>query len=433
MINFFKILFLLPTTLLFSQIENLSDIQRDLNKKKENFTIYHNGIAKQAQAQYLDLNIKKDQSQLRLKKSNDSILGLIKDQEVILAANKIQFDNFNRLQNLLLNQSASILLSSKSSKKFIKITGVDYPTKMIYKDNKSLETYYLISIDKDRLVKIDTFYQDKKVASLYAQSAEENRLAFINEQKLIDLTNASLAIEKNKSINNLKAELKMLDYNQRKIIESIELKLKSLEPAAISKARLSDSIKLNEHINYYFKIYPAELAEYSKSLEIEKQKDLKFQEEYNSQLTIWENQEKYKTQNIEAEADKCFDWIKDQLNDPYSARFEKYGVITSFTDLNKKYPCIKVYNITIRAKNGWGAYIPGKYFVAMKDGIPVAGAENGDENRFVKETNLMLNIMLENIECSNTSISEPVKPIPAEQRLSAPKLKLYDFSFYSLN
>ena len=45
----------------------------------------------------------------------------------------------------------------------------------------------------------------------------------------------------------------MLDFNQRKNIESIELKLKSLEPAAISKARLSDSIKLNEHINYYFK------------------------------------------------------------------------------------------------------------------------------------------------------------------------------------
>jgi hypothetical protein len=41
--------------------------------------------------------------------------------------------------------------------------------------------------------------------------------------------------------------------------------------------------------------------------------------------------------------------------------------------------------------------------------------------------------MLENIEFSITTISEPVKPIPAEQRLSAPKLKLYDFSFYSLN
>jgi hypothetical protein len=261
-------------------------------------------------------------------------------------------------------------------------------------------------------------HSDHIILEYYNTEMFNKLISYIDYKKPLEINNKVIDLTNEINASNLKFNEEKLSLSSTKETFSIDTLIKN---------RAVDSLTLLTLENYYVN-YPKELSIYNKLLAIEKVKDKALLETYNSALINFEKNTEYMRLNIETEADKCFSWLKTEFNDPYSAIFESYGLKT-YPSITKKYPCAKIYSLTIRAKNGFGSYVPGKYLVVMIDGNPITATEY--TGKYEDEANLLINLMLKE-GCKNSIVTVPTKPVTAEERIPTPTMKEYVFKF-SLN
>jgi len=263
-------------------------------------------------------------------------------------------------------------------------------------------------------------HSDHIILEYYNTDMLMKLISYINYKKPLEINNKVIDLTNEINASNLKFNEEKLSLSSTKETFSIDTLIKN---------RAVDSLTLLTLENYYVN-YPKELANYNKLLSIEKVKDKALMETYNSALVNFEKNAKYKRSKIEAEADKCFSWIKTEFNDPYSAIFEEYGLVT-YPYITEKYPCAKIYWLDVRAKNVFGSYVPGEYLVVMIDGNPITASKHYSNS--INEGNLSMSLLLMLKEgCKNSNFTEPTKPMSAEERIPKPIMKEYDFKF-SLN
>ena len=63
----------------------------------------------------------------------DSINNLIERNNTILETNKVKFDNFNTLKNIIENEFVALITDKKHKKVFNQFSSADYPIKIIFK------------------------------------------------------------------------------------------------------------------------------------------------------------------------------------------------------------------------------------------------------------------------------------------------------------
>lgn len=413
---------------IYGQKPSLAEIQQDLKNKKTLLSVHYNKLIPVYEKKVDSLILLKGYLESSYRKTLDSLNHIININQSVIDLNKTQLDNFKRLNQILENKVACIINTKKEKKKFIQLTKLNYPIQIFCRED--IGTYLLISIDNEHGYRFDIKkVTNNKKASVIFKYLSENRLfSLLSTDLQLDLTKAKIPLDAELLIAQL--NLKISLNNRLKEIElgKINDDLKSCDKNNIKEQRNNDSIRLSELFNYYSVIYPNELNDYNKLLSIERIKDKSLLETYNSALINYEKNVEYMGLNIETEADKCFSWLKTEFNDPYSAIFERFGLKT-YPSITKKYPCAKIFLLTVRAKNGFGSYMPGKYLVVMIDGNPVTATEY--KGNYEDETNLLINLLVKG-GCKNSIVTEPTKPITAEERIQMPTMKEYNFKF-SLN
>jgi hypothetical protein len=407
----------------------LSEIQNDLSIKKTAFTGHYNSLVKESVNTRNSLITRKELLIKKYSASVDSINSLIEKNNLLIEANKIKLNNFNTLISTIDNKPVALINEKKHKKPFNQIIGIDYPIKIIFKDIKKQESYQLISIDNitGELLKIQEIQGNKKINKIYTDFAESNKLTNITRNEILLWTDSKIAVDANMANSVLNADINFLAKLHKTEVSKLDIEINTYDFDVLKSKRLADSTKLNELTKYYNIDYPQLIKEYNTNLGIEKVKDIALMETYNSALINFEKNAEYMRSNIEAEADKCFSWLKTEFNDPYSAIFEKYGLKT-YPSITEKYPCAKIYSLTVRAKNGFGSYVPGKYLVVMIDGNPITATEYN--SNYEAEANLLINLMLEG-GCKKSIVTQPIKPNTAEERIPRPIMKVYDYKFFT--
>jgi hypothetical protein len=421
--------FIFLSAQIFSQQQSLVDIQKDIINKKASLSIHYNKLVPIYEKKNDSLSLVKKSLERTYKNNIDSLLGVISINQSITETNRKQLNNYKKLSEIIENKIVCIISTKKENKNFVKLSKIDYPVKIFYQ--KNVNSYILISLDNENgfLLDIKEITNNKK-ASLFYNSLKEKRLfSMLDKSTLLDLTNSKIAVAAELIMQQ--TNLKITSVNKLKELELVKITQEQnyFNKNNLKHERIRDSILLSDLFDYYGKYYPNELDVYNKLLATERVKDKLLLENYNSALINYEKNVEYMSLNIEAEADKCFNWLKTEFNDPYSAIFEKYGLKT-YPSISEKYPCAKIYLLTVRAKNGFGSYVPGKYLVVMIDGNPITGTEF--EGSYLDAGNLSINLMLENVNCRNSNVTEPTKPITADERIPKPNMKEYNFKF-SLN
>jgi len=415
-----------------SQLNNLSEIQNDLSFKRSEFIKHYNSLTKEC--------IYKRDSLITLKKmliqknssSVDSINKLIEHNNTILQTNKVKFENFNTLRNIIENELVALITDKKHKKVFNQFSAADYPLKIIFKEPKNLGVYTLISIDNSNSndIKVQQVSENKKLNKIYTSFTEENTLKKISRSDLFSWTNSKIAVDA--SEENLKFNE---NINSMKIFEKNEISRLDKETSfynidVLKSKRNADSTKLAELEKYYNIEYPKSIKEYNINLSLEKKKDEQLINTYNQNLAKYNESAGYCTaMPTEDEARKYFNQFKSALKDPYSAILETYGVKKAKIT-NEKYPCIKIVKLGVRAKNSWGAYGASEYWVAVKDGKVIDYGDLEKWDIFTGDYMLSQSFEWNSISCNNTVFSKPVYPTTAEQRLSQPVMKEYNFNFF---
>ena len=411
---------------IYSQKQSLVEIQKDLQNKTTFLSVHYNKLTPIYEKKVDSLNLLKRNLESTFKKTSDSLNTIINVQQSIIDSNKIQLNNYKKLNQIIENKAVCIINTKKENKIFVQLTNLDYPVKIFYRE--SVNTYILISIDNDKgyLLDIKKVTNNKKATLIYNHLIENSLFILMTKNSLLELTKAKIPVEAEILKEQINIKIPLLNRLKDLELNKINNDLKNYDKNNLKQQRISDSIRLSELFNYYFVIYPNELNVHNKLLSTEKIKDKELLETYNTALINFEKNVEYMSLNIEAEADKCFNWLKTEFNDPYSAIFERYGLKT-YPSISEKYPCAKIYLLTVRAKNGFGSYVPGKYLVVMIDGNPITATEF--EGSYLDAGNLSINLMLENANCRNSNFTEPTKPITADERIPKPNMNEYNFKF----
>lgn len=416
----------------YSQISDLSEIQKDLADKKLKFTSYYNSLTRNCINKRDSVSNLKERLVLNNSIMIDSINRLIEKNNLSIQTNKVRYENYNTLTKLIENKSVAFILDNKQKKTFNKLTSIDYPIKLIFQDNSFKDQFLFISIDnsKSELLNIQRLTETKKILKIYSSFSENNTLKKITKSEILLWTNAKIAIdasEENLKLNEKINSIKIFEKNEISRLDE-ETSIFSLD--VLKSKRNSDSTKLAELVKYYNIEYPKSIKEYNINLSAEKKKDEQLINTYNENLAKYNASAGYCTaMPTEEEAVKYFNQFKSALKDPYSAILETYG-IKKAKITNEKYPCIKIVKLGVRAKNSWGAYGASEYWVAVKDGkvIDYGDLENWDT--FTGDYMVSQSFEWNSISCNNTVFSKPVYPSTAEQRLFQPVMKEYNFNFF---
>ena len=415
-----------------SSFNNLSEIQNDLSIKKSTFNKHYISLIKECNFKRDSLIALKEKLIQKNLSSIDSINNLIKQNNTIIESDKLKFDNLNILRSIIENKSVALIVDKKQKKVFNKYSTVDYPVKIIFKDPKIIGEYQLISIDSSHSnkIKVERVSENKKFNKIYLSLTNSAQLQIISKSDIIAWTNSKNANNANEENLELKKEINSMKIFEKNEIIRLDKEISIYNIDALKAHRTADSTKLAELDKYYNVEYPKLIKEYNINLAKEKKKDKKLIEAYNQDLAKYNMSVGYSTaMPTENEARKYFNQFKTALKDPYSAILETYG-IKKAKITNKKYPCIKIVTLGVRAKNSWGAYTASKFWVAVKDGKVIDYGDLQDWDMFTGDYMLSQSFEFNSISCNNTTFSEPVYPKTAEERLSKPVLKEYNFNLF---
>jgi hypothetical protein len=416
----------------FSQVMNLSLIQKDLSLKKQEFTVYYNSLTKECAYKRDSLVKSKEILIRRNSNSIDSINNLINKNKSIIESNRVKFENFNTLVKLIENKSIALITDKKHKKVFNQFSAADYTVKIIFKDTKNVGIYQLISVDNTNgeLMKIQQVSFNKQLDKIYTSFIEDNKFQTVSRSDLFSWTNSKIAVEASDENLKLNEKINSVRNIEKNEISRLDKETGIFSSDALKSKRIADSTKLEELTKYYNVEYPKAIKEYNTNLSEEKAKDKQLIDAYNSDLAKYNASAGYCTaMPTEEEARGYFNQFKSALKDPYSAILETYGVKKAKLT-NEKFPCIKIVKLGVRAKNSWGAYGASEYWVAVKDEkvIDYGDLENWDT--FTGDYTTRLAFEMNSISCSNTVFSKPEYPKTAEQRLSQPIMKEYNFIFF---
>jgi hypothetical protein len=412
----------------------LSEIQNDLSVKKTEFPKHYNFLIKKFINNRDSLITTKELLIKKHSASVDSINNLIEKNKLLIEANRIKLNNFNTLISSIDNKPVALITEKKHKKPFNKIIGTDYPIKIIFKDNKTQESYQLISVDNKtgELLKIQEVQGNKKINKIYTGFAESNKLTRVTRNEILLWTDSKIAVDANTANSVLYADINSLEKLHKTDESRLDLEISTYNLDVLKSKRLADSTELNELTKYYNIDYPKAIKDYNNMLAIEKEKDKLLIDTYNQDLAKYNATAGFCTKMpTEEEARVYFNQFKTALKDPYSAILETYG-IKKAKKTNEKYPCIKIVQLGVRAKNSWGAYNKSTYWVAVKDELVIDYGDMENWDAWTSDYSLSLAFEMNSVSCNNTLYTEPVYPKTAEQRLSQPVMKKYVFKF-SLN
>lgn len=418
----------------FSQLTNLSEIQNDLSVKKTEFPKHYNYLVKKFINTRDSLITTKELLVKKHSASVDSINNLIEKNKLLIEANRIKLNNFNTLISTIDNKPVALITEKKHKKSFNEIIGTDYPIKIIFKDIEKQESYQLISVDNKtgELLKIQEIQGNKKINKIYTDFAESNKLTYVTRNEILLWTDSKIAVDANMANSILHVDLNSLEKLHKTEGSRLDIEINTYNLDVLKSKRLADSTNLNELTQYYTIDYPKAIKEYNKNLALEKEKDKLLIDTYNQDLAKYNATAGFCTKMpTEDEARVYFNQFKTALKDPYSAILETYG-IKKAKKTNEKYPCIKIVQLGVRAKNSWGAYNKSTYWVAVKDELVIDYGDMENWDAWTSDYSLSLAFEMNSVSCNNTLFSEPVYPKTAEQRLSKPVMKEYVFKF-SLN
>jgi len=417
----------------FSQLTNLSEIQNDLSIKKTAFTGHYNSLIKECVNTRNSLITTKELLIKKYSASVDSINSLIEKNKLLIEVNKIKLNNFNTLISTIDNKQVALINEKKHKKPFNQIIGIDYPIKIIFKDIKKQESYQLISIDNKtgELLKIQEIQGNKKINKIYTDFAESNKLTNITRNEILLWTDSKIAVDASMANSVLNADINSLAKLHKTEVSKLDIEINTYDFDVLKSKRLADSTKLNELTKYYNIDYPKVIKDYNTNLAIEKEKDKLLIDTYNQDLAKYNATAGFCTKMpTEEEARVYFNQFKTALKDPYSAILETYG-IKKAKKTNEKYPCVKIVQLGVRAKNSWGAYNKSTYWVAVKDEVVIDYGDMEEWDAWTSDYSLSLAFEMNSVSCNNTLFSEPVYPKTAEQRLSQPVMKEYVFKFFT--
>jgi len=416
----------------FSQLTNLSEIQNDLSRKKIEFTGYYNSLTKEC-GDKLDSLTKLEETLLRNNShSIDSINNVIEKNNSIIETNRVRFENFNTLRSRIENKSVALITDNKHKKKFNQLSAADYPVKIIFKDTKIEGVYQLISIDNlnGELMKIQQLGENKTINKIYTSFIEGNELKNVLRSDLLVWTNSKIAVDANEENLKLNEKINSMRIFEKNKVSRFNEKTSTYNLQVLKSKRIADSTKLAELIKYYNIEYPKTIKDYNTNLSKEKEKDKQLINAYNKSMEKYKASSGYCTAKpTEEDAIRYFNKFKMALKDPYSAILETFGVkIAKIT--NEKYPCIKLVKLGVRAKNSWGAYNASVYWVAVKDEEVIEYGDMEKWDTYTGDYMVSMRLEMNSISCNNAVFSEPIYPKTAEERLSQPVIKKYNFNFF---
>lgn len=416
---------ILPTMAQNENVE-LQKIQNDLNIKKLNFNKHFDNLSKKFSSKRDSIIANNNKIKIKNIRQIDSLKLVLQEKNRIFDPLKNNYANFKSISNLIENKKVAIVNNSKYEKSLIKITGINYTTKIIYSDENIQNKFYVISLDnsKSNILDIKEVVENNKISKIYNKYLENSELKIITKEYLLNICDALLALNTIENTNQINEEIKNIQKNEETQTQINENEINKFSNKSLNEIRTKDSLELNSLLKYYNIEYPNEISEYNNAIKEQKIKENKQIDEYNKLLVEYEkNINEITRLPTKNEAISYFNVFKRALKDPYSAILESYRVIDDKW-VQSKHPCLKVLIINVRAKNSWGAYNLSDYFLVIKGGQVAYYGEGHDWMNYRLATN--------NVGCESGTLEKPIYPDINQNIISKPIMKEYNFSFKNL-
>lgn len=376
-------------------------------------------------AHYIELRNK----YLQTTKSINEKISILNDQNATLTQvienEKNKLNAFNKVLDDLEGTKSNVISDSKTIFKLEKITGVSNISLAflrITEQNDGVHALFIYQTGDQIEVKSFDYrgqQNERKKMLKILKKIQKSGLKpnSISRSEISEYTNASVGLS---AMELLSKNNKEIDLLKKELLEN--------DPEKIVLLKEADKTKLLAMKQYYEVDFPALKSDYKSRLAKAIEIDKKNQKDYDAKLVKYEKIVGKNTKiPTQVEARNYFNQFKKALKDPYSAILEDFRIWKA-KRTNEEYPCIKLVALGVRAKNSWGAYIKTTYWVAVKDGKVIQYGD-ADEWGFTGDAYLTIALHASNISCEGIGAVKPVQPTSEADKISAPIMKEFSFSY----
>jgi hypothetical protein len=284
--------------------------------------------------------------------------------------------------------------------------------------------------------------QFKEVSDLLMRADFENQileyshnlphLKSLETERLMYYTSSTAFVEAKKSIDRVDNEINQFTVSVSNQINEIETKLRKYNLFDFAKKRTSDSLELKRLNQYYFVEYPSALDDYNTKLAQALKNDKFENDQYEKKLVSYDSVNNM-VQTLEFMI--LENAIKEQLTDPYSAKFVSYERV-KLPNTNERFPCVHVLDIGVNSKNEYGGYTGVKYYTGIFIGGEMFGSVSGPKGKSSSfETDFVLNMDVAwrstGLPNCDDSWRPPIKYTNSASLLLKPILKQTEFKLYN--